>query len=1439
MSADTNPAACSWIVSGAGDNSFNGTYQYVSNDVCGNPYYSNGIRYLGLISDKRWWTLSYQDDQPGPNCWANFNTYRTYYQPGATRHPAVLPNNDTYWINTSTLNRTGAPTVIPGAGCANTFTISSFVKEQGTNTAIAGATVNIAGKTATKASNGGFTIADIPFTSDSPAAYSLSVTKTGYNTIVSGLSSYMAGGGIQPGQVYGIAIIYLTPIGSSAPPPPSPVTNPNRFDLKGALTNEANQPFRGPKIIVSAESNYDCFAIPRRETFSTTSYSETNPNVNYDFPNLTNPLIMNSSSCWINITFESAGYFYDDNNNGLDDDNNAPLRVQITKSKLQIKDNKYVLYQNISLTKKTPTLTVNLTANPNSGAAPLESSITAIVSGTATGTINYTFWWNCNDNSVAVQETIRRCGDPLTAVNGVRTVGTKFDNITETTKTVRHAYREPGEYTPKIIVERDGAPPATAKVPMVVNPPRTTINGKITDVNGAVLDSVHSQVMIGLKVNGFHGNETDPATYTGGIEHVIRESGLQQANLTTSPNNNGDYSFTLDSELFGSRNKINVEICAIETKIMDLHDSYYSKCYRDTTNGPFIFSLARGETKNGVNLKLPFDFAKIDFSKISVAGVISDISGNLLASTVGLFFDPTSAVPYISTESLIKPVLDIGRFNFYFRDIDIPSNGQLYIKIKKYHRDFPEIYLDNNKNGEQDDEPYYQIDLNSFQVHTAPDNGRRIIYLNLQAVQMINDKATEFVDFVGKIYGYDKFGTELPVSDSLFDVVIRSDNTGFRKSFNIVGSGLSYQDLTDYIDGSGVEHKIPNGWNYKQEVPILDGQKNIFYISFKSYTKSVILKDTKQYGFYLSSDDIKAKAEKKPNSNHYIYNLDFEIMLNPYAPASDKLFFQLINSENNQIIPIVQVSLDEYEEYEEDHPDQFVYVSDFRGRWESNFLDAKTQRTNIDCIQDAIIENARQGIFSIKLKPECSSRLEDFRDFELLTTYSAHPWAVYPQMADWGRPLTNDITRVFLINELRSDAAIATYQKNGVTFVMEARHKNYYLIDTTALDKASVLISQWSQYANVKIPHIFIGSGHRTGISGGYYYLPNVTADNLIGLSLNFLLSGDYAILIHEMAHYITNGLSNNSYTNFDRNLSLAASNLNKNNCSRYSFKYYCFNSYAGVNEQENWAVFVEAFMTEHDKLVAAMNDPAVSRECRDSLKATYAFLKAYFPNLPVYQDMYSANWNDTNSGGGRVLAATTDNLLSQMNNILAENGYQVTIQANIALISNLIYANLTPEQMAAGYWRESIYNTLPITQKARIQLTVLENLVIKAFNENTTIISIRDTLNVLNNSIESWMRILGFNFSSSSINGTVFDQNGRIQPGVRVRVGKKSAITNVNGYYVIRRLHTGKQEITVSDPKNNNQLFNLITNKGFAPSISLNVQQDTEYKNKNLRISH
>jgi hypothetical protein len=87
-------------------------------------------------------------------------------------------------------------------------------------------------------------------------------------------------------------------------------------------------------------------------------------------------------------------------------------------------------------------LSVSLSANPSSGTAPLNNvDLTATVSGTAQGNINYTFYCNRSDTSTNITPDYVK----------------KVDNIDQNPYTALDIcnYSSAGQYSPKVIVERD------------------------------------------------------------------------------------------------------------------------------------------------------------------------------------------------------------------------------------------------------------------------------------------------------------------------------------------------------------------------------------------------------------------------------------------------------------------------------------------------------------------------------------------------------------------------------------------------------------------------------------------------------------------------------------------------------------------------------------------------------------------------------------------------------------------------------------------------------------------------------------------------------------------------------------------------------------------------------------------------------------------------
>ncbi|NKE71293.1 Ig-like domain-containing protein [Candidatus Manganitrophus noduliformans] len=134
----------------------------------------------------------------------------------------------------------------------------------------------------------------------------------------------------------------------------------------------------------------------------------------------------------------------------------------------------------ITITVSAPTLSVTLASNPSGGAAPLSTNLTADVSGTATGTINYTFWWNCTNTGTSVSLVTTACGDPTNSA-----IGAKFNGITDDPKIINHNYSVAGTYTAKVIVERGSALPAEARVIVTVNAPTLSVTLGANPFNGS------------------------------------------------------------------------------------------------------------------------------------------------------------------------------------------------------------------------------------------------------------------------------------------------------------------------------------------------------------------------------------------------------------------------------------------------------------------------------------------------------------------------------------------------------------------------------------------------------------------------------------------------------------------------------------------------------------------------------------------------------------------------------------------------------------------------------------------------------------------------------------------------------------------------------------------------------------------------------------------
>ena len=123
-------------------------------------------------------------------------------------------------------------------------------------------------------------------------------------------------------------------------------------------------------------------------------------------------------------------------------------------------------------------VSVNLSAFPTSVTLPAATRLTAVVSGNALGTMNYSFWWDCGadkdaDNTTRVEIAEGRCGEiPHNVPSGQcqeNGFGAACHGSAELSKARDHIYENAGTKTPKVIVERGNAASAQAKSSVVVD----------------------------------------------------------------------------------------------------------------------------------------------------------------------------------------------------------------------------------------------------------------------------------------------------------------------------------------------------------------------------------------------------------------------------------------------------------------------------------------------------------------------------------------------------------------------------------------------------------------------------------------------------------------------------------------------------------------------------------------------------------------------------------------------------------------------------------------------------------------------------------------------------------------------------------------------------------------------------------------------------------
>jgi cell wall-associated NlpC family hydrolase len=105
-------------------------------------------------------------------------------------------------------------------------------------------------------------------------------------------------------------------------------------------------------------------------------------------------------------------------------------------------------------------LAVLLAAEPVSGPPPLATTLTATVSGTATGALDLAVWWDCPHAGTDLAEVALACGALPAAAAGTCSApsetGMRCSGVWELDKAFAHVYESAGEFSAKVLGSRAG-----------------------------------------------------------------------------------------------------------------------------------------------------------------------------------------------------------------------------------------------------------------------------------------------------------------------------------------------------------------------------------------------------------------------------------------------------------------------------------------------------------------------------------------------------------------------------------------------------------------------------------------------------------------------------------------------------------------------------------------------------------------------------------------------------------------------------------------------------------------------------------------------------------------------------------------------------------------------------------------------------------------------
>lgn len=145
-----------------------------------------------------------------------------------------------------------------------------------------------------------------------------------------------------------------------------------------------------------------------------------------------------------------------------------------------------------------PTLNAGLIVNPTTAnGSAKQATLTASAGGTATGSVNYTFWWDCASTATTYTQSLMECGDPNNSSKGAKYT------VNSNQQTATFDYIQTGTFHPKVVVERGSADPQEARAQIIINAlPIPTLNVSIGGVITSAENTLPASTNITVNISG-------------------------------------------------------------------------------------------------------------------------------------------------------------------------------------------------------------------------------------------------------------------------------------------------------------------------------------------------------------------------------------------------------------------------------------------------------------------------------------------------------------------------------------------------------------------------------------------------------------------------------------------------------------------------------------------------------------------------------------------------------------------------------------------------------------------------------------------------------------------------------------------------------------------------------------------------------------------------